>query len=186
MPALWIRHAPTVGRGGFGVVETEPLSEVDWAAAAKTLPERFLSCRWVASPLKRARETARLLAVACGRSGEIEIEERLAEQDFGIFNGMSHSAAEKVHPSQYARLWQDPLGYAPPDGESFRDFYARIARWWREIQRPAVFGAAEKKDCLFVSHSGVIRVVCAEEKRLSPAAALRLEIPHLHPFLLNG
>lgn len=149
-----------------------------WAAAARRLPSEFAAVDWFSSPLKRARETARLLADARSRKGEIKIVAELAEQDFGEFNGLSHGEVERRHPREYARLWRDPIAYVPPGGESFGDFYRRTADWWRRFRED------NNGDCLLVAHSGTIRVIRAVAADSSPSEALSLVVPHLLPFLI--
>ena len=184
MQSLWIRHAPTRRRGGFGVDEGERLAgraDGFWDAVASGVPSRFGDGDWFSSPLSRAMDTAAALAAACGYGGEIAVEEALAEQNFGEFTGLSHERVAAAHPREYARLWRDPLNYAPPGGESFASFYERRADWWRK------FGSTRaKNDCLFVCHSGTIRVMKALAEGLSPRGALALRIPHLRPFLINA
>lgn len=106
--------------------------------------------RIVASPLSRARETALLLFP--GRSPELD--EGLAEQDWGEWTARRIADIRQNSPggieAQEARGWD----FTPPGGESRRDVLARALE--------AIAGATAGRDgqrVLMVTHLGVIKIV---------------------------
>lgn len=91
----------------------------------------------IASDLVRARQTA--LAVAGEHGMPVQIDPRLRERCYGVFEGMLYAEIAQRYPREYA-LWQArDVDAVMPAGaraaESFRQFYQRsvegIARWAR-------------------------------------------------------
>lgn len=83
----------------------------------------------LASPYKRAVDTARLFRDAGGCSPEtgICIDERLREKEFGILDGLTAEGIRACHPEQ-ARF-REVLGkfyHRPPGGESWVDVVFRL------------------------------------------------------------
>ena len=101
-----------------------PLSDEGRAQAA-SLGRRLAGVafdRVVASPLRRAVETARLIVP--GR--EPETDPRLLEMDYGAWEGLTYEQiAARDGPAR--RLWEaDPAGLACPGGESGNEVAARV------------------------------------------------------------
>jgi len=121
----------------------------------------------VASPLRRAWDTARPLAEACGCP--LVADERLLELNAGIFQGLLASELSTLHPRE-AASWQsaDP-DFRIPGGESRRDLMLRGAEALRERH------AAGHSRVAIVAHGGI----------LSGAFKALLEIPaQRNPFTL--
>ena len=77
--------------------------------------------RVVASPLRRALETARL--VVPGR--DPETDPRLLEMDYGAWGGPTNQISARDGPAR--QLWEaDPASLACPGGESGNDVAARV------------------------------------------------------------
>jgi broad specificity phosphatase PhoE len=86
------------------------------AAALSPLPE---GTRIMSSPLRRARETASIIA---GES-PIEIDDRWIELDYGAFDG---TPIGEVPPETWAQWRSDPE-FAPEGGETLRALGSRVA-----------------------------------------------------------
>ena len=97
----------------------------------------------LASPLSRAADTARILARAAGLP--MEIEPRLTEQNFGVFEGTPRDGAgfraAKAH-------FVNRFG----TGESMLMMAARIYPLLEELRRG-------DRTCLLVAHNGIARIV---------------------------
>ena len=99
----------------------------------------------IASPLLRARQTAQAVSDAIGVP--IEIDERLIELDFGIFEG-----GPRTDPDfQYTRA-QFPTRY--PGGESAFQLAHRVYSCLEDVKRKHA-----GKTVLLVCHGGVCRMV---------------------------
>jgi probable phosphoglycerate mutase len=95
-----------------------PLAEAGrWQA--KSLAKRLKPIPFEAlysSPLKRALETARLIAESSGLQPILDA--RLVELDYGQWEGQTLAEIMKNHPMTF-RAWDaDPAQVAPPGGES--------------------------------------------------------------------
>jgi probable phosphoglycerate mutase len=84
----------------------------------------------ISSPLRRARETAQALVSRIGRT--VEINENLAETDFGVWEGLTIEEAHLESPDVLADWLQHP-DVAPPSGESFQQVEIRTLRALDEI-----------------------------------------------------
>jgi broad specificity phosphatase PhoE len=118
------------------------LDEVGLAQAgelAKVLgrPERV-----IASPLRRARETAEVL------SSQVEVDERWIELDYGELDGLPVAS---VGVDVWER-WRADLGFTPPGGESIADMAARVVVACEELAAEAA-----ERDVVVVSHVSPIK-----------------------------
>ena len=79
----------------------------------------------VASPLRRTRETADIVATALGLTPEYDDD--LVELDFGDLEGLTFEEARAKHPLATRRFMAD-VAVAAPGGESVAAVSARVAR----------------------------------------------------------
>jgi alpha-ribazole phosphatase len=101
--------------------------------------------RIVTSPLARAQEVAR--AVASRTGAPLHTDDRLAEMDFGAWEGQAWTAIPRVEIDAWAA---DPVRYRPGGGESVGDVLLRMRRAWTGI-------ASSADTTLVVTHAGPIR-----------------------------
>lgn len=161
-----VRHAATTwtaARRLQGRVDL-PLSAEGRAAVARwRLPGDLARCQaegrlgWVASPLRRAVETAEAL----GATG-LRLDPRLAERDWGTWTGWLPEAVEAVAPGS---AWEQRA----PEGESPADVLARLRPWL-----DALATGDGPEAWLAVTHGGVIEVLLA--------AALHWDLQDPAPF----
>ena len=148
MKCVLIRHGKTAGNlaGRYiGCRTDEPLCP---EGIAQLREGRYPAVERVfASPLRRCRETARLLYPAM----EMEIVEDFRECDFGAFEGLSY--ADLNGRADYAAwLTGDWFGNVPPGGESFAQAQARILAGLARMQ-------AQGEDILAVVHGGTVLTI---------------------------
>jgi probable phosphoglycerate mutase len=84
------------------------------------------AARVVASPLRRAIETAQPIADAHGVA--VEVDDRLVELDYGEWDDRG---LRDVTPDEWAR-WRGDATFAPPAGESLLDVDTRVAAFCDE------------------------------------------------------
>jgi ribonuclease H / adenosylcobalamin/alpha-ribazole phosphatase len=104
-----------------------PLTDVgarQAAAIAAAIPAFGAATVIVSSPLIRARQTAEHIGSALGR--DIREDDRLAEMDFGAWEGLTLDDVQRSWPAELAAWLADPHT-APPGGESFADVERRVA-----------------------------------------------------------
>lgn len=99
----------------------------------------------LASPLKRAQDTAKAAAEACG--APILTDERLIEMNYGSFEGKSGNDPEFAAARRQ-------FGVRFPGGESLLDVAARVYPLLDEVRRTYA-----GKKVLLVCHGGVCRVL---------------------------
>ncbi len=108
----------------------------------------------VTSPLCRCAGPARAWAAESGTT--CIIEPRLAEIDYGAWEGKTIAEIQQEYPGML-EIWRaDPTGMRPPGGESPEELRTRLADWWAE--------ASEQFDgshILVVAHSGSLRMLIA-------------------------
>jgi broad specificity phosphatase PhoE len=157
---ILIRHG-AIGakrRGRFIGSCDVPLSRAGQAQAERLiglpgLMGRLDQAHFYVSPQKRARQTAQ--AVLGRRGGEMVIDARLREIDFGQWEGLSFEEARADHP-RLVGLWaKGGLSFAFPGGERLRDFARRVRGVGREMARDPA------ETVVAFTHAGVIRyLVC--------------------------
>ena len=103
---------------------------------------------WLASPLSRARETAKILS---GRTPPLD--ERLTEADWGDWEGRRLADVEVDADAAKAR-GEGGFDLLPPGGESPRMVWQRVAPLLAEL-------AARGNDTVAVTHNGVVRAIYA-------------------------
>ena len=149
---ILIRHGPTEWNA-IGRVQGRtdiPLSE-SGRARVRTwrVPEEFAGHESVASPLKRARETAELL----GRN-PLLLEPRLMEMHWGEWEGETLAALRDRYGEELVRNEAQGLDFRAPGGESPRDVQTRLLSWMAER-------AALGRPTVAVAHKGVLRAAYA-------------------------
>ncbi|TAM64440.1 histidine phosphatase family protein [Mycobacterium sp.] len=173
MQPLLIRHALPVPSANGGGADPG-LSELGLRMAER-LPDalrRHHVSRIVSSPQLRARQTAQPLAGSLDLA--VEVDERLAEYDYGLAEYVPVEQMRAEDPLQFARLVSGQL----PDGVDADAFKARVTAAADHListagrhARVAVFG-----------HGGVINVLLQRAlgtPRLFPCAMDYVSVSHL-------
>jgi broad specificity phosphatase PhoE len=106
----------------------------------------------ISSPLLRSKETAEILA----RPHElaVKIDERLAEMDYGIWEGLTYEEAQSLDRELYSRWESDPAIVAPPGGESGEQVAARVVTAFGDI-----LNQYRQQQVLIVAHKTVNRIL---------------------------
>ncbi|ROO89295.1 putative phosphoglycerate mutase [Actinocorallia herbida] len=152
---LLLRHGQTplsVERRFAGVGDI-PLTEVGVAqaeAAARYLANAGIDVI-VASPLRRAQDTAKAVAAVTG--AEIRTDEGFRETDFGAWEGHSFAEVAERWPDDLA-AWLSDSGYPPPGGESFTSVAQRVS-----VARDKLLVRYRHQTVLVVSHVTPIKTM---------------------------
>ena len=147
-----IRHGPTEWNEN-GIVQGRsdiPLSvRGKKQVASWVIPRKLQSFDWVASPLSRATETARILSGLT-----VPTDDRLVEMDWSSWEGQTLPAL-RAELGDLTAAWQaEGLDFRAPNGESPREVQERL--------KPFLLDRARlTKDTIVVCHKGVIRAVYA-------------------------
>jgi broad specificity phosphatase PhoE len=143
-----VRHGRTAANANgllLGRLD-EPLDDVGHAQAAELAKALGYPTRVISSPLRRARETAEAL------SGDVEIDERWIELDYGEYDGQPVTS---VGADVWAR-WRDDAGFVPAGGESLAALAERVIRACESL-----IDVARDSDVVVVSHVSPIKTAVA-------------------------
>jgi alpha-ribazole phosphatase len=141
-PAPAIKAGICYGRLDVGLTEATSASLHQLAAEAV-----FRGAQEVwSSPARRCRQPAE--AIATASRVPLRMDARLWELDFGAWEGQPWEAIGREELDRWAA---DPLGFAPPGGESGAALIARVTAFHAELQR----------DCVVVAHGGPLIVLTA-------------------------
>ena len=173
-----IRHGPTAWNEARRIQgRTDiPLSENGRRGLAGLRPPPSLEgAAWVASPLRRATETARLLG------GEPAHEPRLIEMDWGAWEGRTLAELRAELGPAMRENEDRGLDFTPAGGESPRTVQTRLAPWLREVARA-------HKPTVAVTHKGVIRALFALAAGwdMTGKPPVRLDWACVHVFTLDA
>jgi probable phosphoglycerate mutase len=103
----------------------------------------------VTSPMKRARETAQIIAKGFGL--QVTDNENLREISFGDWDGLSHEEAQ-AHDPELWNSWRGSWEVSPPNGESLKVFDLRL-----QLAREQIVERHTGKTVVVVAHVMPIR-----------------------------
>lgn len=126
---------------------------------------------FVASPMRRTRDTMELARAAMGLDPKAyRTDARLVEVNFGEWQGFTYAQLEKMHPGIAHERGLDKWDFLPPGegAESYAMLCKRIRPWLAELAG----------DTVCVTHGGVIRVLFHLVEKVPGNEATNLETPH--------
>ncbi len=144
---ILVRHGQTSANAG-GLLQGRidlPLDDEGRIQAVRTgahIRENFPHARVISSPLIRAVQTAQAI------SGDVEIDDRFIELDYGSWDGIAMS---EVDPTQWAN-WRDDSSFRPPGGESLLELEHRVKPALEQLRNEA-----QDRDVVVVSHVSPIK-----------------------------
>ena len=152
---LLLRHGqtPLSVENRFSGVGDRPLTEIGLGQAGAAA-RRLRGCSAVAvvaSPLRRAVQTADLVAAEIGVA--VTVDEGLRETDFGDWEGYTFAEVQQRWPDQLS-AWLASPDVAPPAGESFVDTARRVRQ-----SRDRVLAAYGGRTVVVVSHVTPIKTL---------------------------
>jgi broad specificity phosphatase PhoE len=130
------------------------------------------------SPLRRARETADLVAEACG----LDVVERrgFAEIDFGELDGLTYDDARARFPDVYSAWFDLPAAVRLPGGECLDDVRSRV-----RAALGAVLERHRQETVAIVTHAGPLRAVLADALLLPDEAFFRVTLDYASRSLVE-
>ncbi len=172
-----LRHGQTAlsverrfsGRGADPELTDVGLAQA--AAAARRLAADAQTTPYAAvysSPLRRAGQTA--AAVAAALNLPVRTDERLAETDFGEWDGYTFAEVQAEWPADLEKWLADPA-VAPPGGESFASTMVRV-----QDAREEIAAAHLGERVLLVTHVTPIKSLLREALDAPPAVFYRLHL----------
>jgi broad specificity phosphatase PhoE len=189
---LWLlRHGQSSGNvardaaeaGGLARIDITqrdmdvPLSELGERQAAAvarwfaSLPADERPTAYLSSPYVRAVETARIVREVVGGAGDVEVDERLREREFGVLDRLTRAGITELFPEQAElRRFLGKFYHRPPGGESWCDVGLRLRTLLDELR-----GAYAGERLLVVTHEVAIKMTRYVLERLDEAAVLVID-----------
>ena len=155
MKFIFIRHAKDDDkyRGGWSNLDITDEGRTQALKLAKYLKENGLNIsKIISSDLKRAVTTSEIINTSLNLP--ILYDKCLREINNGELSGMLNEEACNKYPGLYFKSLDMDSRY--PNGESPREFYDRINKWFKET---ISLYKDEKQNILFVTHGGVINII---------------------------
>jgi probable phosphoglycerate mutase len=143
------------------------------------LIERPADFDFIASPMRRTRETMERIRAAMGLEPKAySTDVRLVEVHFGDWQGYTLAELEARQIGSTAARSRDKWDFVPPGaaGESYQMLLERVRPWFAALERPTV--------C--VTHGGVIRTIFRVVDDMPPREAAALEIWQNRVLRLEG
>jgi alpha-ribazole phosphatase len=107
-------------------------------------------------------QTARAIAAALG-TPSIDLDDRWAETDFGLAEGLAFDELALAAPDLARRLTAGDTDVDWPDGERAASLRDRVEAAWRDV-------TSHDRAAVVVTHGGPMRVAIALETGHSPAS----------------
>lgn len=166
---LLVRHGQTdANRDGLLLGRSDPALNDTGRAQAAAIARRVASfepARVLSSPLRRAAETAGIVAAACGLP--VEVDDRLIEVDYGVHEG---TKLADLAPSLALR-WRTEADFAPELGESLADVQERAGAFAADL-----LGQLRSGPVVAVSHVSPIKAVVCWALGLAPLHQWRMRL----------
>jgi probable phosphoglycerate mutase len=124
-------------------------------AQARCVAAAFAESRFAglySSDLARVRETAAPASALLKLP--LQLDARLRERHYGIFQGLTYAEARTKLPADYQRFKLKDPDYAFGTGESLRDFFSRAVACLDEIA-----ARHEGAEALVFTHGGVLEMI---------------------------
>ena len=172
MDVVLVRHAkPSNVDGicyGSADVQSPSLPKARLAEIATLYP----GYKFWSSTLSRCTVIAKKLNSE--HSLQIQLDDRIREIDFGLWEGLPWKKIGPVAIDQWIAS-----GYSNVhDGESIKEFDARVASWWNDLDRT--------QNHFVITHAGVIRSVHRQFQNLSLEESLSLPIDYGQLLSITG
>lgn len=177
-----VRHGRTAANAqGLLLGRADPPLDEEGRAQAAAVARVLRPDRVVASPLRRARETAEAFGL------EVDVDERWIELDYGDMEGIPTADV----PAETWAEWRADVCYHPEGGESLLELSERVGAACDEL-----LAEAASSDVVVVSHVSPVKaavawalgVGCEVSWRtfVGPASITRIAVgpwgPSLHSF----
>lgn len=164
---VWNQEGRNQGQGdspldAVGVLQSQCLAE---HLASLALTDLY------SSDLGRCLQTA--ATVGALTNLQPKVDTRLRERDYGGWEGITASDAERSHPEEWRAYRQDPSLHAPPGGESGIEVFMRANHFLFDLLSAHREGAVA-----IVAHGGVLAAMCAALLHGTPKMATCIRVPN--------
>lgn len=174
-----MRHGAVQTPNLFAAPPNEPLSKIGWQQIQQSSTKnQQIYGNWekiISSPATRCADFAEQLAQQTNTN--LDIQQNCQEMNFGDWQDMNRNELWEKYPALLQQLWQQPLAFTAPNGESMQQFQQRIQTFWQQIitqiQKPN-----ENKHYLIITHAGVIRLLMSYLLHIPHEKSLSIQLNH--------
>lgn len=176
---MLVRHGETTGESSIrlhGATDV-PLSALGLqqiervaAALASVNPERAGFTAVLASPLRRSRAAAEIVAASQRQAPPVTVVPEFTEVDFGAWEGLTFEEVALRDPENLGRYHAEGMAFTYPGGESRRAFWTRVQAGARRVLLPT------STRVVAVLHKGVIKATIAALTGMSHDEAAALPV----------
>lgn len=140
------------GDKSFDVPLTE-LGIIQAHKVGKTIAKKFNITKIFSSPLKRAKESAKIINkyINC----ELKFLDNLREISYGFWEGLTREEIIKLYPDNYREWVNDPANTAPYEGETGYQVRDRIVLFFNSLMKEI----KDNENILIVGHKTVNRII---------------------------
>lgn len=164
-----MRHGEPVGGSRYRGQMDDPLSDKGWSQMRAAVGQHHPWEVIVTSPLTRCQAFAEEISE---RSGiPLEIEPRLKEIGFGVWQGKTREEITQYDPGVVQRFYRDPMNNRPDDAEGLAEFRSRIVSAWNDM-----LNRHAGKHILIICHAGTIRMVLAHILEIPLSNLFRIKV----------
>jgi alpha-ribazole phosphatase len=164
-----IRHGEPVGGSRYRGQMDDPLSGTGWSQMRAAIGQHSPWNVIVSSPLTRCLDFAQELSEHTGIP--LEIDDRLKEIGFGVWQGKTHEEITQYDPGVLQRFYRDPMTHRPEDAEGLAEFRTRIVSAWSDI-----LNHHAGQHILIVCHAGTIRMVLSHVLEIPLSNLFRIKV----------
>jgi len=148
-----LRHGETLAPKNLNGRTDIGLSDQGYQQMSDALTATDTFDQIITSPRQRCLIFAK--DISQQRKWPLDIEPKLAEINFGDWDGQAMAILHQQYPTQLAQFWQTPWQFTPPNGEPLSQFSVRVDQAWQRLLE-------QRNNTLVICHSGVIRYLIAK------------------------
>ncbi|MGV6808461.1 MAG: histidine phosphatase family protein [bacterium] len=175
-----MRHGAIQTPHLFAASEHEPLSTIGWQQMLESSNKNQQSYgQWtqlISSPALRCASFARHLNQKT--QIPLHIQAACQEMNFGDWQGQPSKIIWEAHQAQLQQLWQEPLAFVAPNGESMLQFQKRIQVFWQQLIAQYHHKHIKNNHLLIITHAGVIRLLISELLAVPQTKSLSIQLNH--------
>jgi broad specificity phosphatase PhoE len=171
-----VRHGATACTPGYIPGQSDKGLSADGIDEIESLANYFSQLKVdsiFSSPINRAVQTTDILAKALNLSTYFK-HSGLVEKKEGEWEGNTYWQLRMDEPKQWEKWSRNPITFAPPAGESVKDFVARVGRALDDIRQNYDKAGS---NLLLSTHEGVIRSIIIHALNIPIENFFRLEVP---------
>lgn len=176
-----LRHGEPVGGARYRGRTDDALTKQGWQQMTGAVKPAPPWTRIISSPLRRCMEFATQLSEE--HQLELHIEPRLAEIDFGDWEGLTSQQILARDAHRLLQYWNDPNNITPPNGEPLAAFKSRVTSAWHELVSlylsttiPTI--AHREEHLLVVTHGGTLRMILSHILEMPHTALFTVDVPY--------